>query len=48
MFHRKPDMTGSVFFHLCLDRFRNNITWKKLIYKTFSVLIIENRTFSTY
>ena len=46
--HRKPDMIGSVFFHLCLDCFRNNITWKKLIYKTFSVLIIENRTFSTY
>ena len=48
VFHGKPYMIRSVFFHLFPDCFCHHISRKKLIYKTFSVLIIENRTFSTY
>ena len=47
IFHGKPYMIRSVFFHLFPDCFCHHISRKKLIYKTFSVFIIKNCAFST-
>ena len=48
MFHRKPYIIGSILFHLFSNCFCHHVSRQQLIYKTLFILIIKNRTFSTY
>ena len=47
IFHGKPHMIRSIFFHLLTDCFCHHIPRKKLIDKPLSVFVIKNCTFTT-